>query len=40
MATVASNNEREKTRKFVEMLEKRSRQAREKPEKLVPLETI
>ncbi len=39
-AIVTFYNEREKTRKFFAMLEKRSREAREKPEKLVPLETL
>ncbi len=39
-AIVTFYNEREKTRKFFELLEKRSLQAREKPEKLVPLEKI
>jgi len=39
-AIVTFYNEREKTRKFFELLEKRSREAREKPEKLVPLEKI
>jgi Arc/MetJ-type ribon-helix-helix transcriptional regulator len=39
-AIVTFYNEREKTRKFFEMLEKRSKQARERPEKLVPLEKI
>jgi len=39
-AIVTFYNEREKTRKFFAMLEKRSREARERPEKLVPLETL
>ncbi|MFI5421190.1 MAG: ribbon-helix-helix domain-containing protein [Nitrososphaerales archaeon] len=39
-AIVTFYNEREKTRQFLEMLEKRSKEAREKPEKLIPLETI
>jgi Arc/MetJ-type ribon-helix-helix transcriptional regulator len=39
-AVVSFYSEREKTRKFYEMLERRSREAREKPEKLVPLEKI
>lgn len=32
--------EREKTRKFYEMLQKRSQEAEEHPEKLVPLEDV
>jgi len=32
--------EREKTRKFYEMLTKRSQEAKEHPEKLVPLEEV
>ena len=39
-AIVSFYNERDKTRKFYEMLERRSREAREKPERLVPLEKI
>ena len=39
-AIVTFYNEREKTRKFLEMLERRSREARERPEELVPLEKI
>ena len=32
--------EREKTRKFYEMLQKESRQAKEHPEELIPLEDL
>ena len=39
-AMVSFYNERDKTRKFYDMIEKRSREAKEKPEKLVPLEKI
>lgn len=39
-AIVALYGERDKTRKFYEMLEKRSREARQNPERLVPLEKI
>jgi Arc/MetJ-type ribon-helix-helix transcriptional regulator len=39
-AIVSLYNERERTRKFYEMLESRSKQAREKPERLVPLDKI
>lgn len=39
-AIVTFYNEREKTRTFFAMLERRSEDAREKPEKLIPLETI
>jgi len=37
---VALYEERERTRRFYEMLVKRSREAEEKPETLVPLEEI
>ncbi len=33
-------NERERTRKFFEMLEKRTKEAKGRPERLVPLEKI
>lgn len=39
-ATVSICNEREKTRKFFALVGKRRREAREKPEKLIPLESI
>ncbi len=39
-AIVSLYTEREKTRKFYEMLEARSKEAREKPERLVPLKKI
>ena len=39
-AMVSFYNEREKTQKFYEMLRKRSREARERPQRLVPLEKI
>ena len=39
-AIVSFYNERDKTRKFLELLEKRSREAKAKPERLVPLEKI
>ena len=39
-AIVALYNERENTRKFYEMLEKRRKESREHPERLVPLEKI
>jgi Arc/MetJ-type ribon-helix-helix transcriptional regulator len=39
-AIVSFYNEREKTRKFYELLEKRSKEATEKPERLVALEKI
>jgi len=39
-AIVTFYNEREKTRKFLEMLERRSKEARERSNKLVPLEKI
>jgi len=39
-AIVSFYNEMERTRKFFDLLEKRSREARQKPEKLVPLEKI
>ncbi len=39
-AIVSFYNEREKTRKFYELLEKRSKEAKEEPESLVPLEKI
>lgn len=39
-AIVSFYNEREKTRKFLAMLGKRGREAREKPQKLVLLESI
>ena len=35
---LAQYEEKERTRKFYEMLEKRSKEAKEHPEKLVPLE--
>lgn len=39
-AIVTLYNEREKTRKFFAMLEKRNKQSREKPETLVPFDAI
>jgi Arc/MetJ-type ribon-helix-helix transcriptional regulator len=39
-AIVSFYSERDKTRKFYELLERRSKEAREKPEKLIPLEKI
>ncbi len=39
-AIVSFYNERDKTQKFYELLERRSREASKKPEKLVPLEKI
>ena len=39
-AIVSFYNEREKTRKFYAMLAGRSKEAREKPGKLVPLEKL
>jgi len=39
-AIVSLYSERERTRKFYEMLERRSKEAKEKPERLVPLEKI
>lgn len=39
-AIVSFYNEREKTRKFYELLERRSKEAKEEPESLVPLEKI
>jgi len=39
-AIVSLYSEREKTREFYAMLERRSREAREKPEKLIPLEKL
>jgi Arc/MetJ-type ribon-helix-helix transcriptional regulator len=37
---VSFYSERDKTHKFYEMLERRSREAKQKPEKLIPLEKI
>ncbi len=37
---IIAYNEREKTREFYKMLDERSRQAKEKPEKLIPLSEI
>lgn len=39
-AIVTFYNERDRTRKFFEMLEKRTREAKGSPERLVPLEKI
>jgi len=39
-AIVSLYAERENTRKFYEMLESRSKEAKEKPERLVPLEKL
>jgi len=39
-AIVSLYTERENTRKFYEMLESRSKEAKEKPERLVPLEKL
>jgi len=39
-AIVSFYNEREKTRKFYELLEERRKEARKRPEILVPLEKI
>ncbi len=39
-AIVSFSYERDKTLKFCELLERRSREAAKKPEKLVPLEKI
>ncbi len=39
-AIVSFYNEQDKTRKFFELLERRGREAKEKPERLVPLEKI
>jgi Arc/MetJ-type ribon-helix-helix transcriptional regulator len=39
-AIVSFYNERDKTRKFYELLEKRSQEIAENPENLVPLEKI